>query len=107
MVNEIDDKCYLTRKTLGPLSLEPYRILGVLIKTRMIETNTEINILTEKTKWDWQTIRRIIIGDRRTDFVELIILASILSSDKIEFNQIILAWAEEVYDFIHQDTLLK
>lgn len=96
------------KKMIGVSNLEPYRILGVCIKYDAKEAELGTTKISNITKWDWQSVRRIFIGTRRTDFVELVILAKIISSNnKEEFDKLILKWASKIYDFIQNNIPLE
>jgi len=96
-------KAYPTRKTLGASAFEPYRVLGIAIRRDAIKARLDIFDLAERSGWDWQTVRRIMVGTRRTDFVELLIIASILSANQEEVEKLVANWAREVFGFIRQD----
>jgi hypothetical protein len=57
---------------------------------------------SEKSGWDWQTIRRILMGERRTDFIELLIIASLISEDQSETERLILTWTKETLKIIEE-----
>lgn len=97
-----DCKSYPARKTLGAEGLEPYRVLGKSIRRDIEEARMSIEELSERSKWDWQTIRRIMVGERRTDFVELIIIAVLISKNQSEMEELILTWVREVFKCINQ-----
>lgn len=90
------------RKTLGAGGLEPYRVLGRSVRRDVEESRIGMEELCEESKWDWQTIRRIMVGGRRTDFVELIIIAVLISKDQSEMEELILTWVREVFKSINQ-----
>ena len=94
---------YPIRKTLGLSSLEPYRIVGRIIKNKIEEAGLSILEIALETKWNWQTVRRITVGTRRTDFVEFVNIAMILAKDKEDFKRIILECSEEIFNFIQKD----
>lgn len=98
-----DREKILVRKTLGSEGLEPYRVLGRSVRRDIEESRIDIEELSERSRWDWQTIRRIMVGERRTDFVELIIIAVLISQDQSEMEQLILTWVREVFKSINQD----
>lgn len=93
---------YPSKKTLGSGALAPYRALGRSIRRDLINANLGMMEFSEKSGWDWQTIRRILMGERRTDFVELLIIASLISEDQSETERLILTWTKETLKIIEE-----
>ncbi|MFM6196323.1 MAG: hypothetical protein ACKPEN_17490 [Planktothrix sp.] len=94
---------YPSKKTLGSGALAPYRALGRSIRRDLVNANFGMMEFSEKSGWDWQTIRRILMGERRTDFVELLIIALLISEDQSEAERLILAWTKETLKIIEQE----
>ena len=104
-MNTPNPRRLIAAKTLGSTGLEPYQILGQEIKYNIRSAKKTLTELAYRSGWHWQTLVRIVNGERRTDLVELIIIANLVSENQEEAEKLILKWSRLIMESIDPDIL--
>ena len=83
----------------------PYRELGQKIqeKYKLSHRFENVEQFACAIGWGYETLRRVFYGTRRTDLVEIIILASALCKNQQDFEETVLDWTKTIFKLIQSD----
>ena len=83
----------------------PYRKLGQKIqeKYKLSHRFESVEHFACAIGWGYETIRRVFYGQRRTDLVEIVILASALCKNQQDFEETVMDWTKTIFTLIQSD----